>query len=461
MTKKAPLFTLALVLGFTLVGGARQPPPSPATPPPPQQPTEIGATNSSGAIGAPPKYAVPDFIALSTDPQTEAAAKTIGQVLWDDLNFEREFYMIPRDTYQTVPAAHSFEDVPFDQWRELGTDALVIGTVERTDGGNLRVQVRLFNVKSHQSVFAKEYTGPGANARFYAHTISDEIFKQQSGLAGVARTKIAFASDRDEERMPGTVLDRTVKEIYISDYDGANQRRVTVNRSLNIVPAWSPDAQSIAYTSYRRGVPEIFISFIYKGTLEEATKGPSQNFLPAWSPDGKHIAFMSDRDGHDNIYVMDADGSHVRQVTHGPGPSINASPTWSPSGTEIAFTSDRSGSPQIYVVGADGLGLRRITHETYCDRPTWSPPPYNEIAYASQTGPGFDIKILDLETGQVRQVTFGEGSNQSPSFAPNGRHLAFTSTRTGHTEIFTIGRDGKGLRQITTKGSNYQPSWSH
>jgi TolB protein len=459
MTKKAPFFTLALVLAFTIVGRAgRQPPPQSAQPAP-QQPSEIGATISSGAVGAPPKYAVPDFIALSTDPDTEAAAKTLGQVLWDDLDFEREFYMIPRDTYKTIPPARSLTDVPFDQWRELGTDAIVIGTVERIAGGNLRVQVQLYDVKTHRSVFAREYTGSAANPRIYAHTISDEIFKQQRGLNGVARTKIAFTSNRDEERMPGTVLDRTVKEIYICDYDGANQRRVTVNRSLNIVPAWSPDAKSIAYTSYRRGIPQIFISFIYKGTLEEATRGNDQNFLPAWSPDGKHIAFTSDRDGHDNLYVMDADGSNVRQLTH--GPTISTSPTWSPSGTEIAFTSDRSGSPQIYVIGADGLGLRRITHETYCDRPTWSPPPYNEIAYASRTGPGYDIKVLDLETGQIRQITFGEGSNESPSFAPNGRHLVFTSTRSGRTQIYTIGRDGKGLRQITTKGSNYEPSWSH
>lgn len=454
MTKKL-LCSAALLLAFTIVSLAQQQPP----PQPPQQPSQIGATISSGAVGAPPKYAVPDFIALSNNPATVAAAKTIGQVLWDDLNFEEEFSMIPRDTYQTIPAATSIDKAPIDQWRQLGADAVVIGSVEAAGNNQVRVQVRLYDAKSGQSVFAKEYTGPAANPRFYAHTISDEIFKQQRGLNGVARTRIAFSSDRDHERMSGTVETRTVKEIYIADYDGANQRRVTIGRSLNITPAWSPDGKSIAYTSYRRGLPQIFLSFIYQGRLEEITHA-SQNFLPAWSPDGTKIAFMSDRDGHDNLYVMNADGTGVRQLTHSAGDAINASPTWSPSGTEIAFTSDRSGSPQIYTIGADGLGLRRITSETYCDRPTWSPPPYNEIAYASKTGPGYDIKIYDLETGQIRQVTFGEGSNESPSFAPNGRHLAFMSTRTGKKEIFTVGRDGKGLRQITRDGNNYEPNWS-
>ena len=71
-----------------------------------------------------------------------------------------------------------------------------------------------------------------------------------------------------------------MKEIYISDYDGANQRRVTTNRRLNITPAWSPDGRAIAYTSYRRGVPDIFISNIYQGTLENPTRGPGAE-LPA------------------------------------------------------------------------------------------------------------------------------------------------------------------------------------
>ena len=75
---------------------------------------------------------MPDFIALSTDAETQAAAKTLGQVLWDDLAFEREFYMIPRDTYTSIPPSKSIDDVPFDRWRELGADGVVIGTVQRT-----------------------------------------------------------------------------------------------------------------------------------------------------------------------------------------------------------------------------------------------------------------------------------------------------------------------------------------
>jgi len=157
--------------------------------------------------------------------------------------------------------------------------------------------------------------------------------------------------------------------------------------------------------------------------------------------------------------VANRDGSDPRRLTH--HASIDSTPTWSPSGTQIAFTSDRAGSPQIYMIGTDGVGLRKVTSESYADRPTWSPAPYNEIAYAARTGPGFDIRVLELASGQVRQLTFGEGTNESPAYSPNGRHLAFMSTRTGKAQIFTVGRDGRALRQITTAGNNYQPDWSN
>ncbi len=439
---------------------AQQPPPQqpPATPTQPPQPQEI-ETTITGEAGAPPRLAVPEFIAITKDAETVAIAKTISQVLFDDLNFEREFALIPRDVYSTIPAATSLTDVPFDRWRELNADGLVVGTVQKT-GTGLKVELRLFNVRTRQSAYGREYSGSTANPRLYAHQISDELHKTQRGLAGIARTKLVFDSDRDGERIGGTVENRGVKELYISDYDGENQRRVTVSRTLNINPAWSPDGRSIAYTSYRRGGGQIFVSHIFQALLDELTKGDKvgENWLPAWSPDGTRLCFASTRDGNSEIYVMNSDGSNVRRLTRSPG--IDISPTWSPTGTQIAFVSDRGGDPHIYIMDADGTGSPLPLTREYSDRPTWSPAPYNEIAYSARTGPGNDIKVVDLATRTVRQLTFGEGTNESPTWSANGRHLAFMSTRAGKSQIFTIARDGKDVRQLTRTGNNQQPNWS-
>ena len=176
MNRIAPVFGAAALIIAT--ASAQQPAAPAATP---QQPNEISTTISSDQAGTPPRFAVPDFLALSRDAETIDAAQTIGRVLWDDLNFEREFALIPRDVYATIPPATSLNDVPFDRWRELNADGVVIGTVQKTDLG-VRVEVRLYNVRSRQAVFSREYSGSVANKRLYAHTISDEIHQQQRAL---------------------------------------------------------------------------------------------------------------------------------------------------------------------------------------------------------------------------------------------------------------------------------------
>ncbi len=411
-------------------------------------------------VGAQARLAIPNCLALTTDTETVAASETIAEVLGNDIDFEREFRLIPRDTYASVPTGRSLDDLPLEAWSELGANVVLSCTVERISEDQLRFMARLFNVAARSSLFGVEYSGSVSNIRVFAHQLSDEIHRDQRGLEGVARSKIAFISDRNSESVLGLVENRATKEVYFADYDGVGVRRVTVSRSLNNNPAWSPDGRAIAYTAWRPYM-DVLVSHIYEGRLGTPAAGTadSQNWLPAWSPDGSQLAFTSNRDGQPDIYIMNAEGGGVTRLTN--HPLIDTSPTWSPHGRQLAFVSDRTGAPQVYVVDVDGTGLRRITFESRCDRPTWSPAPFNEIAFAAQTGPGYDIKVVDLATNEVRQLTFGLGTNESPSYSPNGRHLAFSSTRgSGAKQVWVIGRDGRGLRRITSTGNNEMPSWS-
>jgi hypothetical protein len=121
---------------------------------------------------------VPDFIALT--PSAAPIALMLAQVLWDDLNFEREFDMMPRDINKTVAVARTPDQIPFGAWRENGADAVFFGTVEQK-GNDVLVEVRLFNVKSRTSVFGQQYTIAARSARKIAHEVSDAIHQQQRG----------------------------------------------------------------------------------------------------------------------------------------------------------------------------------------------------------------------------------------------------------------------------------------
>ncbi len=128
----------------------------------------------------------------------------------------------------------------------------------------------------------------------------------------------------------------------------------------------------IAFDSDRDGDRDIYVMQADGTGLVQLTDHPGDDGWPAWSPDGRRIAFGSDRDGDWDIYVMQADGTGLVQLTDHPGDDWW--PAWSPDGRRIAFGSDRDGDRDIYVMQADGTGLVQLTDHPGDDWwPAWSP----------------------------------------------------------------------------------------
>src|SRR5258706_8862908 len=110
--------------------------------------------------------------------------------------------MIGKDTIATIPKPASLDSVPLDRWKEVNANGVIVGTVRRTAAG-VTVQVKLIDVNSGRTALGKEYSGSIANPRRYAHTFSDEMHQDQLALRGLARTKLAFSSDRQAELTRG------------------------------------------------------------------------------------------------------------------------------------------------------------------------------------------------------------------------------------------------------------------
>jgi TolB protein len=455
------------VLGLAIAGAAvvSSAAPNPdsvptAAPLEPQQTIiDIEAWNTRKSI----RVAVQDFVAEGGNPALTEAARTVAEVLWADLDFEREFMMVTRKAHASIPVAPVPQALAFDQWTQVGADGVIIGTLKPL-GKGFQVEVRLVNVRGEKrgSVVHGQVYQPCTieNPRACAHFIADDIHKKVRGLDGVAQTRLAFASDRDAVRAtqrrgpdPGSS-----REIYISDYDGFNQRAVTATRSLSLHPTWSPDGRALAYTSWQDGFEDVYISTLDGQPFTRPVRQTgSANWTPAWSPDGSKLAFSSNRSGDRDIWVYDRNTRALRNITSNPG--IDNAPSWSPDGSKIVFTSARSGSNHIYIMNADGTAVNRITTSGGDhDRPTWSPLGF--IAYNSGSAPGHNISVYHLQTGDTRVITDGVGDNASPAIAPNGRHVAFATTRWGRWQIAIISYDGQFLRQITRLGSNTSPSWS-
>lgn len=283
-----------------------------------------------------------------------------------------------------------------------------------------------------------------------AHLFADRILETLGFGKGIARTQITFASDRTGN-----------KEIYVMDYDGNNQRRLTAIGNIAITPKWSPVDDRIAFTAWRGGDPRIEILSASGQKHSFDQPGGVTNSVPAWSADGKSIIYSSRRDGNTEIYRANADGKNVQQLTH--SPQSDTSPSVNPKNGEIAFISGRSGTPELYIMDSDGTNVRRITNEGgEVANPEYSPDG-SMIAFAWQKprSGGFDLYLYDVGMRKFSQLTSDTRSNERPTWAPDGKHIAFQSKRNGSTQIYSMTLDGRKVQTLTKgPGISEGPSWS-
>lgn len=404
------------------------------------------------------RLAVPDFKPTSADPTSASLLKAFDDTLWSDLSQAGIFEVVSKSFYPLqVPGAP--EEVKLDAWAYPPTNAsmLAFGNLNASTGDVL-VQGWLYDVKNSQSpqVLGKQYREKATeeNARIIAHRFADEIiFRLGGGIQGIAESKIAFVSSRSGN-----------KEIWLMDYDGANQRPLTHLGSIALSPRISPDGSRVAFSAIGGGGWNIGMYSLDLGRAVSFPHFGGTNLSPAWAPDGKRIAFSSSRTGDPEIFIAESDGSNLRRVTAFKGPDV--SPAWNPkTGSQIAWVSGRSGLPQIYVMEADGTNPQRITDQGYAVSPSWSPNgQYLAFAWIRHYGPGMpgaqDIYVMDIASKQIVQLTHEAGRNDFPSWSPDGRHLVFQSNRAGGDQIWTMLADGTQQHRLTTAGRNTQPNWS-
>lgn len=293
----------------------------------------------------------------------------------------------------------------------------------------------------------KRYRGPAGALTKIAHTMANDLVRMVNGKPGIFLSQIAFASDRDG-----------AWEIYLMDWDGGNQRRITNHNRLSILPSWSPDSERMVYTSFSRNASDMYIINRRGGGLMRIHTGLGLNTSARFSPVSNEIAFVGSINGNPDIYVIKDNGSGLRRLTT--SPSIESTPEWSPNGRQICFTSGRSGSPQIYVMDAEGTNVRRISFDEgqWNDDARFSPDG-ESLAYTSRVNGRFQIRITNIVTGESRIVA-GEGSNEQPTWSPDGRWIAFQSNRSGKWQVYRMRVDGTDLMPLTFNAENKEPDWS-
>ena len=269
-----------------------------------------------------------------------------------------------------------------------------------------------------------------------------------------------------------------------------NMMTFTAKYNDDYSPAISPDGQWVAFASNRLQNAELYLMDLTDRSLRQLTHTDElDEYMPAFSPDGKSLAFVTERtrggimlppiqaSGSDPsraaIYLMDIDGRNQRPLVDVDG--ADRAPVFSPDGQKIAFeskapTQEAASTPgstenndtlEIYVIDIEGSNKTQLTHNDVDDgHPTWAPNG-KQIAYTAMVENIYQIFIVDAAGGTAQQLTFADASHYHPIFTPDGKRIIYVSSADNHYTLWMMNADGTNKTQLTNHiGAHFEPSIS-
>ncbi len=234
-------------------------------------------------------------------------------------------------------------------------------------------------------------------------------------------------------------------------------------------PAWSPDGASLAYCRETGGIHKIFVQERASGQERQVTTGPTDDIQPAWSPDGASLLFVRARTPGRKMEPDDVfgrfGGGDVWSVDLASGATTLVvedayNPAWSPDGRRIAVDAGRGSASRIWLVDERGRNPVQLTSDASEDidhlRPRWSPDG-RLVVFQVLHRTTFDIATVGVATGELRMLTDDPNRDMGPVISASGRHVYFTSDRSGGLNVWRLALDpsgrGTGQPQQITSGA--------
>jgi TolB protein len=284
------------------------------------------------------------------------------------------------------------------------------------------------------------------------------VFSSPSALAEPVGDAIAFVSIRTGDA-----------RIYLSSGPGTD-RVVTRGTGVHTQPALSADGR-LAFTASLDGTPTIYLINSDGSDQRPLNRGERLETSPSWSPDGKLVAFFSRaKSGGDvDLRVVDvASGATV--VVSGDGREKGPNPpVWSSDGRRLAYIGlDARGRSEVWVVNRDGTGLREVSSkfEARGKADVSISPDGRRVVYVAGLRGPFHIVLTDVESGETRNLTEGVNAmHESPRFSPDGRRIVFASTRDDEmltrSDVFVMNIDGTEVRNLSRHpNEDFNPHWT-